>query len=111
MTDRPLKPSMPLFEPMARARRLDPETSHIAAEEANATGRAKVQRTSCLAAVTKYPGHTAAEIAKLINMERHVPSRRLPELRDAGFVVNGDNRDCLVTGNPSMTWWPEGGNP
>ena len=49
---------------------------------------------------------TAAEIAEAAGLERHVPSRRLPELRQAGQVKNGEERVCAITGNPSMTWFP-----
>jgi hypothetical protein len=56
--------------------------------------------------VWKRPGSTAAEIAARSGLERHVPSRRLPELRQAGRIKNGPQRVCTVTGNPSMTWLP-----
>ena len=51
-------------------------------------------------------GRTAAEIAETARLERHVPSRRLPELRSAGLVRNGEARICRVTGNRSITWYP-----
>jgi hypothetical protein len=55
------------------------------------------------------PGLTAAEIASATGLERHVPSRRLPELRDRNLVTNGKPeifRICNVTGNLSLTWYP-----
>ncbi len=90
---------------MARARRTDPLTSHQAAEEAEASGRAHAQRQLCLAEVLKNPGKTAAEIAVATGLERHAPSRRLPELREAGLVTNGRSRICAVTGRLSITWF------
>lgn len=94
----------------ALARRNDPQTSHEAAESVERSGRAASQRHQCLLEVWKRPGSTAAEIAARTGLERHVPSRRLPELRQAGRIKNGPQRDCTVTGNPSMTWLPvEGG--
>jgi len=39
------------------------------------------------------------------DLERHVPSRRLPELRDAGMVQNREKRDCRVMKRASMTWY------
>ncbi|MCC7408378.1 MAG: hypothetical protein IT442_09910 [Phycisphaeraceae bacterium] len=93
----------------ARARKTDPITSHQAAEEVEASGRAASQRQACLLEVWKKPGQTAAEIAVATGLERHMPSRRLPELRKAGQVVNGPERICTVTGNPSMTWLPLSG--
>ncbi len=91
---------------MARSRTTDPYTSHQAAFEAESSGRASGQRHACLNDVLKHPGKTAAEIAAATNLERHVPSRRLPELRSAEFVYNGEVRVCLVTGRNSMTWHP-----
>ncbi len=90
----------------ARARSRDPITSHIAAQESETSGRATSQRQICLIEVWKQPGRTAAEIAVTAGMQRHVPSRRLPELRASGQVVNGPERECNVTGHLSMTWYP-----
>jgi len=98
----------------ALARNTDPPTSHEAAESVERSGRAASQRHLCLLEVWKRPGSTAAEIAARTGLERHVPSRRLPELREAGQVKNGPQRICTVTGNPSMTWEPvvnPGANP
>ena len=53
----------------------------------------------------KTPGQTAAEIAAATGLERHVPSRRLPELREARCVTNGEVRPCRVAGRNSMTWY------
>jgi len=91
---------------MARARSNDPATSHAAACEIERSGRANAQRSACLAEVQKNPGKTAAEIAAAIGLERHAPSRRLPELRGAGKIKNGDARACGVTGRMSITWLP-----
>lgn len=91
---------------MARARNSDPFTSHEAAHEAEASGRANAHRQICHDEVLKHPGQTAAEIAAAIGLERHAPSRRLPELRDAGLVENGPARICEVTGRMSLTWLP-----
>lgn len=90
----------------ALARRQDPTTSHQAAEEVESSGRAASQRQTCLLEVWKKPGQTAAEIAVATGLERHIPSRRLPELRKARQVKTGPVRRCTVTGNPSMTWLP-----
>ena len=90
---------------MARARKTDPSTSHEAAREAEASGRAASQRATGLEEVKRKPGQTAAEIAAASGLERHVPSRRLPELREARLVTNGEVRPCRVTGRNSMTWY------
>ena len=93
-----------LMTSRAKSRRSDPDTSREAARSAEHGGTAGAQRNACLAEVERQPGQTAAEIAKAVGLERHAPSRRLPELRDAGLVVNGDARICSVTGNHSLTW-------
>lgn len=60
----------------------------------------------CLEAVIAHPGKTAAEIAVMTGLERHAPSRRLPDLRRAGLVRMGDQRQCSVKNRLSVTWWP-----
>lgn len=89
----------------ARARNKDPRTSHKAASSVESNGTAKAQRAKCLAYVILSPGRTAAEIAKAIGLERHAPSRRLPELRLARKVENRSSRICTVTGRDSLTWY------
>ena len=110
----PRRPSLPLFEPPARARRTDPSTSHIAAEEVTASGRAKAQRTICLYEVMKHPGQTAAELAEKSGLDRYMLNRRLPELREEKRLKENRydkdmRRICAVQGTPCMTWWPVGG--
>lgn len=94
----------------AKARSTDPDTSHQAAQRVERTGTAHDQRSICLRIVTSAPGLTAAEIAQRAGLERHVPSRRLPELRDAGLVRNGEARLCAVMGTKAMTWWAKEGS-
>ena len=91
---------------MAHARATDPTTSHLAACDVEDSGRASAQRKACLEEVLRNPGKTAAEIAVATGQERHAPSRRLPELRQAGLVKNGQARTCNVTGRLSLTWLP-----
>jgi len=110
----------------ALVRRTDPSTSHRAANEMERTGAVTQQASICLAEVRRHPGQTSAEIAVACGLERHIPARRLPGLRDAGKVANyyrdsewqniegkqareRYTRVCRVTGNRSMTWWPTGG--
>lgn len=90
----------------ASARATDPATSHLAARRAEASGAAGCARERIEYYVGQRPGLTAAEIAEALQMERHVPSRRLPELRELGLVHNGEARKCRATGSLSMTWWP-----
>lgn len=95
------KPAVPM---VARAANADPVTSFIAAEQVEKSGKANLQRQIVLAWVRQHPGQTAAEIAHHTGLERHVPSRRLPELREAGLVSNGSPRICGVCGTRQMTW-------
>jgi len=90
----------------ARARTTDPQSSHLAAADVEKTGTARTQRQVCLQEVIQNPGQTSAEIAAGLDLERYTPSRRLPELRDAGLVFNGPDRVCKVRGRISLTWYP-----
>lgn len=94
---------------MAHARLTDNMTSWEAADGVERSGRAGRQRERCLHVVRHRPGLTAAEIAVVTGLERHVPSRRLPELRTAKLVENREDRVCRVKGRRSMTWWPVDG--
>jgi hypothetical protein len=96
--------------PVARARATDPLTSFQAAGAVERTGRAASDRAKCMEVVRKHPGLTSGEIAELAGLERHASARRLPELRSAGMVRNGDARKCRLTGNQSLTWWPTEAN-
>ncbi|MFW5829721.1 MAG: MarR family transcriptional regulator [Planctomycetota bacterium] len=91
---------------MAYARLTDPSTSQEAAAATEASGRAGTHRALCLSAVRAQPGLTAAEIANAVGLERHEPSRRLPELRERGLVRNGPERQCRIQGTRSITWFP-----
>ncbi|SRR5579871_2395074 len=90
-----------------RARRKDPASSHIAADYVSATGSAAAQCGFALAAVKSNPGLTSRELAFKLEIDRYVLARRLPELRDDGFIRNGGElRTCEVTGRAALTWWP-----
>lgn len=91
---------------LARESTVPSRTPHDAADENPIRERTASQRHVCLLEVWKAPGSTAAEIAQSAGLKRHVPSRRLPELRRAGRVKNGATRLCSVTGYPSVVWLP-----
>lgn len=90
----------------ARARRTDPATSHEAAQLVEITGKAGSQRRLCYDEVFRNPGSTASEIAAALQIERIIPGKRLPELRDGGVIKTGSERICRVRGTMCMTWWP-----
>lgn len=82
----------------------DPWTSHAAAREVTRSGTRAVQQNICLGAVRLWPSSTSAELARHIKSDRFMTARRLPELRTAGFLRNGEARTCAVTGQKSLTW-------
>jgi CRP-like cAMP-binding protein len=86
------------------ARRSDPVTSHLAAEQITASGARSKQAAACLAAVRMNPGSTSAELAVAAGIDRYTAARRLPELRARGEVSNGPARLCRVTGRAALTW-------
>jgi len=92
----------------------DPLPSFTAAEKLHGTGMGSQQRLAVYHALRKTQGCTSAELAKAMGGDRYIPSRRLPELRAAGWACNGPRRVCRVTGIVSSTWWisrPWKGNP
>ena len=106
---------------MANSRRNDPESSKRAAELMEETDIRAQQTRAVLSMALQRPGSTAAEIADWLQIERHIPSRRLPDLRKAGKLVNGYGtteqeikddtrrrmRTCKVVNKLSLTWWPK----
>jgi hypothetical protein len=86
-----------------RARRSDPETSHLAAERIRPKLRA--QQQAVLDALTRWPGSTAVELAKVSGLDRYLVSRRLPELVPM-HAKRGTARTCTVAGTPQTTWRP-----
>jgi hypothetical protein len=98
--------------PRARARRSDPATSHLAASEVNVTGHARHQRTQAYAIVREHEGLTSRELAArmasdpLIVFHKYdLLHRRLPELRESGWLKNGKIRECRVSTRKAQTWW------
>lgn len=87
----------------ARSRKWDPWTSHSAAHGVEKTGAANGQRAAILHYVLHHPGETASEIAQALGIGEG-GHKRLPELRDAGFLINGPARTCRVRGTKAMTW-------
>ena len=87
------------------------DTSTLARVKHEASGKATCNRQLVLKLVEAYPDSTAVELFRLANvtgfgggLSRHEISRRLPELRRAGLVCNGEARKCQVSGTKQMTW-------
>jgi hypothetical protein len=98
--------------PRARARRADPLSSHLAAGEMNATGHARHQRTQAYAIVREHEGWASRELAArmasdpvAVMIKYDLLHRRLPELRESGWLKNGRIRECKVSERKAMTWW------
>jgi len=94
-----------------RARRSDPASSKIAAEEIKETAESQCARI--LAAVQAHPDLTTQELAPFVHLSVHTVGRRLPELRTKGLVTNpyyGDGRDamqlrrCTVQNRLALSW-------
>ncbi len=88
----------------ALARNTDHITSHQAARAVEASGMTGYHRNILLAFVRNNPGMTAAEIAHGSGLDRYEASRRLPELRRAGLLRNGDARKCSILFHKSLIW-------
>ncbi len=92
------------------ARRTDPMSSLVAAEEAMMSGRRDTQARDVLRAVIRYPHKTSRELASVTGMDRYIVARRLPELEKDGLVMKEGNaagpvlRKCTVSGRPAVTW-------
>lgn len=86
-----------------------PTTSELARRNHESSGKADSHRELTLGLVRQYPGCTAVELFRrqrglFEQLTRHEISRRLPELRKAGLVVNGEARRCSVAGTKQVTW-------
>jgi hypothetical protein len=91
------------------ARKTDPDSSHLAAEEVTVSGRRDAQKEIVLVAVKKYIGATSAELAAHYGFDRYMVARRLPDLEKDGDVAKGQElRVCQISGRKAVTWWPNG---
>lgn len=94
-----------LFDP-PMARTTDPDTSHIAAQKMKDTGAMNKQSKWVLDSLKAANGSTYRELAAAMGLHNpNACARRLPDLRNKGLVVNGENRVCKVAGNKMQTWW------
>lgn len=99
-------------EAKKRTHRNDPITSLLAAREMVESGGLSGQRQRVLEALRKHPGLTSDELAHASSgagRDRFVFARRLPELVELGFAVQGAKRKSAMSGRMGVTWWPTGG--
>jgi len=88
-------------------RRVDPETSRMAAEDITNDGTATALRRQVAYAVHSNPGLTSRELAESGTELSHENfHKRLPELERNGKVHRAQARKCRVTGRTATTWHP-----
>ena len=102
---------VPVVVGHAQARKNDPETSKLAAEEIESSGKAESHRQMVLDAITlhelKYPhgvGPTFGELAEVIGLDRVEVMRRLNDLAKDGKVIKAAARKCAIAGTSCSTW-------
>lgn len=84
----------------------DPESSVLAAEHMRATGKRLSHGAIIAAYVTRHPGLTAGEYARMTGMEVHEVRRRLTDLKASGKAYQGCVRVCRMEGTAQCEWWP-----
>ena len=105
----------------ARARTMDPETSHLAAAAVNHTGAYDSIKAAVLAEIRRQPGQTSAEIGAAIapafnstaELMRHPAARATSILRNERLVYNPEDaqgkpkkRKCCQVESLCIIWHP-----
>lgn len=113
---RPRGAWIPAIETPA-ARRSDPETSHVAAEEITGSGDRASHQRAVVDLVRRHPGLTAGELAKIqceglprdLTKRYHAIQRRVSEMSPR-YILRGEARKCSESRRMATTLWPaEGG--
>lgn len=93
---------------VARARRDDPETSHLAAEQINKSGKIAEHHQIIAALVRQYPGLTTGELSeKTTELTHEQIWRRMSELEELNTVIHGAKRLCKVRRTLCRPWYPK----
>lgn len=88
---------------MSQARKTDPITSHLAANDSKENN--EKQRIEMLEFLKENSGLTSLELGKKSPVyDRYQFARRLPEMAKAGTVRSSDHKRC-VSGRLAMTWF------
>ena len=88
------------------ARRVDPETSKLAAQEVVHEVAGLQART--VEAVERWPSRTGRELTELLeDRSDRTIGRRLSEVAKKGLIRRGPARACRVTGRRAATWLPQ----
>jgi hypothetical protein len=98
-------------EELATARATDPISSHIAAEQMNASGEAKRQAGRIADLVFIAPGSTAHELAAMTAKDEKPLTqvqllRRLSSIEGVRQGSDSEMRACRVSRRKCVTWWP-----
>lgn len=96
---------LPDAGPRPRARRTDPVSSHLAAEENAASGTRARHYDAILKALAGENGMTSDEIARKAGMDRVAVARRMAEMERNGQVRRGEIRKSRLTGRPGLCWY------
>jgi len=86
--------------------RNDPQSSHIAEQSMNKSGKRQLQQKQVQRCVQMYPGRTSAELAQLSGLDRAMIARRLPELSPRHIKRGEELVRCGVNGTQAIAWWP-----
>jgi|TARA_R110000850_G_scaffold264898_1_gene394200 hypothetical protein len=88
---------------MSQARKTDPITSHLAANDSELNNER--QRIKMLEFLLEHSGLTSNELGRISSVyDRYQFARRLSEMAKLGTVINTNNRKCRVSGRLAMTW-------
>lgn len=97
-----------LVQPVvARARRDDPETSHIAAEQIESNGTASAHRSVIVEYLKQHPGQTNAEIAEGSGLQYCQIHKRMSEAERMNLVIRGQHKKCPIHQRQMLTWYPK----
>jgi len=91
-----------LDPPLAHS--MDPLSSFLAGEKHHRSGRWDSQKAAVLKALRQNDGSTSAELARVMDVNRYVCARRLPDLERAGLVQKRPPRQCKVTRSLCVVW-------
>lgn len=103
-----------LFSDVRVSRNTDPDSSKYAETAINDSGLRAKQQLEVLNLVRANPGRTSLELSRCImyeNLDRYQIARRLSDLNESGYVVQGAIRQCRVGRRKAVTWWIKGRRP
>ena len=104
MMTNPITPALGLH---LNCRNENPDTSRNAYLKHSDRGTLATHREKVMKAVLSRPGHTAAEIGGMIDLEHVEAQRRLSDLARDGRIYKRGTRKCNVKGSAMMLWWPK----